>query len=638
MGQALSKLFEEGNIGKMRLKNRFVMAAMGTGYCHPEGYSTPEYIAFMEERAKGGTGLLMTGVTRILSEIGMRPGSMGIYDDKLIPALSEMVRTVKKYDTKIFMQLHHSGTRTSEETKAITPSAPSAVLHFRTGVVPRELSIEEVEHLVWAYGQGARRAQEAGFDGVEVHGGHGYLICQFLSPRANRRTDRYGGSVINRARFPIEIIQEIRRVTGPDFPISFRFSATEYVEGGATVADSLQQVPLFIAAGADALHVSAGADEALQWVTPDFNEPPACLAEFAATVKKISTVPVITVGKLGDPREANRILEEGKADFIALGRPLLADAYIPNKAKSGHVEDILACIYCNNGCTENRLFGRNRCAINPVLGQEMVYSPAPATKKKKVAVIGGGLAGMQAAITSAERGHHVTMYERTGELGGQWIPATIAKPQIGTLTTNLKHQLDKSGAKVMLNHQFKASEAKDFDEIIVATGAAQTLPDIPGIGSPNIVMAWDVLQQKVETAHEVVVVGAGLTGSDTAYFLARQGKHVSLVSSRQILREVERLSKLTLKEKMIQNGVYIYPHAKAESITPKGVNVINDGELTFIKGDTVVIAVGVKADNAIVSQLRAEVPDTPLHVVGDVFKPRTALEAIHEAFKVACEI
>ncbi|MDB5551362.1 MAG: hypothetical protein JWL86_1346, partial [Rhizobium sp.] len=235
MQPTLSKLFEEGAIGKLRLKNRIVMAAMGTGYCHPEGYSTPEYIAFMRERAKGGTGLLMTGVTRILSEIGMRPGSMGIYDDKLIPALAEMVGVVKEYDARIFMQLHHSGTRTSEETKAIIPSAPSAVLHFRTGVVPRALTIGEVEELVYAYGQGARRAQEAGFDGVEVHGGHGYLICQFLSPRANRRTDRYGGSVLNRARFPIEIMQEIRRVTGPDFPISFRVSAKEFVEGGATL-------------------------------------------------------------------------------------------------------------------------------------------------------------------------------------------------------------------------------------------------------------------------------------------------------------------------------------------------------------------------------------------------------------------
>ncbi len=273
----LNKLFQPGRIGSLELKNRIVMAAMGTGYCHHDGYVLDEYIAFMEERAKGGTGLLMTGVTRILSEVGMRPGSMGIYDDKLIPGLKKLTDAVHKHDSKIFMQLHHSGTRTSEETRAVIPSAPSAIVHFRTGVVPRALTLLEIEHLIEAFGQGARRAKDAGFDGVEVHGGHGYLICQFLSPRANRRDDQYGGSVTNRARFPCDIMREIRRVCGPDFPISFRVSATEYVEGGTDLEDTLQQVPLFVEAGADALHVSAGSDEALQWVTPDFNEPPACL-------------------------------------------------------------------------------------------------------------------------------------------------------------------------------------------------------------------------------------------------------------------------------------------------------------------------------------------------------------------------
>ena len=640
MHSNVTKLFEEGAIGKLRLKNRIVMAAMGTGYCHPEGYSTPEYVAFMRERAKGGTGLLTTGVTRILSEIGMRPGSMGIYDDKLIPALRELVDAVHEHDARLFMQLHHSGTRTSEETKAITPSAPSAVLHFRTGVVPRALTIGEIEGLVDAYGQAARRAQDAGFDGVEVHGGHGYLICQFLSPRANRRTDRYGGSVLNRARFPIEIIQEIRRITGPDFPIIFRFSATEYVEGGATLEDSLEQVPHFVAAGADALHVSGGADEALQWVTPDFNEPPACLVQYAAAVKRITSVPVIAVGKLGDPIEANKVLERGDADFVALGRPLLADPYLPAKAKSGAFDDVLQCIYCNNGCTENRLFGRNCCAINPVLGQEMVYKPSAATRRKHVVVVGGGLAGMQTAVTAAERGHRVSLFEKADALGGQWIPATIAKPQIGTLTEYLSRQLARSGADVTLRREIRVDDLQALapDAIVIGTGASQVVPPIPGAVGPNLVMAWDVLHGRTDTRDTVVVIGAGLTGSDTAYYLARRGKRVSLVSSRVILRDVERLSKLTLKEKLIQSGVYIYPHSTAESITPKGVNVINDGELTFIAGETVVIAAGVKPDRDLANQVAERYPDLPQHVIGDCFEPRTALEAIHEGFKVACEI
>jgi 2,4-dienoyl-CoA reductase-like NADH-dependent reductase (Old Yellow Enzyme family)/thioredoxin reductase len=637
--ETLSRLFQPGRIGKLELKNRIVMAAMGTGYCHHEGYVLQEYMAFMEERARGGTGLLMTGVTRVLSDIGMRPGSMGMYDDKLIPALQELTAMVHSHDTRIFMQLHHSGTRTSEETRAITPSAPSAIRHFRTGVTPRALTLPEIRRVVDAYGEAARRAKDAGFDGVEIHGGHGYLICQFLSPRANRRNDEYGGSVGNRARFACDVIREVRRRAGADYPIVFRVSATEYAEGGTTLEDTLEQVKLFVEAGADALHVSAGSDEALQWVTPDFNEPLACLTYLAAAVKKAVSVPVITVGKLGDPVTANQVLEDGIGDFVALGRPLLADPYLPNKAQDGRLDDINRCIYCNNGCTENRLEGRNRCAVNPVLGQEAVYAFRPAAKKKKIVVIGGGLAGMQTATLAAERGHEVFLFEKTGALGGQWIPATAAKPQIGALTRYMTRNLAASGARVHLKAEVDADEVRAMhpDLVVIATGATQTLPDIPGLERTAPMMAWDVLEGTPVPGAEVVIIGAGLTGSDTAYYLARQGRKVSLVNNSQILPYVERLSKLTLKEKLIQRGVYIYPQSRAESVTEHGVNVINDGELTFLRADTVIIAVGVKPANQIALRLAELDPYLPLKVIGDCFDPRTALEAIHEGFKVASE-
>ena len=315
------------------------------------------------------------------------------------------------------------------------------------------------------------------------------------------------------------------------------------------------------------------------------------LTYLAEAVKKITTVPVIAVGKLGDPRVADRVLQDGIADFIAVGRPLLADAYLPNKAREGRFEDIMQCIYCNNGCTENRLLGRNRCAVNPELGMERVYRFEPTRKRKKIVVVGGGLAGMETATIAAQRGHEVHLYERTASLGGQWIPATAAKPQIGTLTENMKHRLAASGAKVHLEHPLDAQGVLALapDLVVVATGAKQSLPDIPGIRGKNIVMAWDVLDGSVQTGQEVVVVGGGLTGSDCAYYLARQGKRVSLINNSQVLVHVERLSKLTLKEKLINNGVFLYPFSKAESITEKGVNVINDGEIVFLKADTVEI-------------------------------------------------
>jgi NADPH-dependent 2,4-dienoyl-CoA reductase/sulfur reductase-like enzyme len=506
-------------------------------------------------------------------------------------------------------------------------------------VVPRALTLPEITRVVDAYGEAARRARDSGFDGVEIHGGHGYLICQFLSPRANRRTDEYGGSARNRAKFACDVIRSVRDRAGADFPIVFRVSATEYAEGGTTLEDTLEQVQLFVDAGADALHVSAGSDEALQWVTPDFNEPLACLTCLAQAVKRVVSVPVIAVGKLGDPVTANQVLEDGIGDFVALGRPLLADPYLPNKAKEGRLDDINMCIYCNNGCTENRLEGRNRCAVNPVLGQEAVYVFRPAGRKKKLVVVGGGLAGMEAATIAAQRGHEVSLYERSGVLGGQWIPATAAKAQIGALTRYMIRNLEASGAKVHLNTALDADQVRGLepDLVVIATGATQTLPSIPGLDRAKLMMAWDVLEGKPVPGNEVVIIGAGLTGSDTAYYLARQGRKVSLVNNSEILPYVERLSKLTLKEKLIRHGVYIYPRSKAESVTEHGVNVINDGELTFLRADTVIIAVGVKPEKDIALALEKLDPYLPVKVIGDCFDPRTALEAIHEGFKVATE-
>jgi pyruvate/2-oxoglutarate dehydrogenase complex dihydrolipoamide dehydrogenase (E3) component len=259
---------------------------------------------------------------------------------------------------------------------------------------------------------------------------------------------------------------------------------------------------------------------------------------------------------------------------------------------------------------------------------------------KKVVVVGGGLAGMEVATIAAERGHEVTLYEKTANLGGQWIPATLAKPQIGTLTENLSWRLARSGAKVVYNRALDAKLIREMkpDETVICTGASQSVPEIFGIERANTVMAWDVLEGRAKVGNEVVVIGAGLTGADTAYYLARQGKKVSLVNNSQILPYVERLSKLTLKEKLIQRGVYIYPNSRAESLTEHGVNVINDGELTFLKADTVVIAVGVKQENGLVKDLKETAPELNVHVIGDCYDPRTALEAIHEGFKVGTEI
>ena len=635
----LSKLFEPGMIGKLKLKNRIVCAAMGTGLCHPEGYTTPQYTAFLSERARGGVGLITTGVTRVVSGVGMRPGSMSIYHDKFIPGLKKMVEVIKSYDTQIFLQLHHPGTRGSEDAPLATV-APSAIPHFKTRVVPKELSVKEIRHLVENYGDAARRAKEAGFDGVEIHGGHGYLICQFLSPRANKRKDDYGGSVINRARFACEILRRVREVVGPDFPISFRVSGDEFVNGGTAIHDTVEQAPLFVNAGADVLHVSAGSGEGLNWTTPNFMNPSGCLTHVAAAIKGVVTVPVITVGKLGDPIIANQILAEGRADFIAMGRPLLADAELPNKARKGELQEIRRCIYCNNGCTHNRLEGRNRCAVNPALGQELEYHLQPAPVKKRIIVVGGGLAGMEAAGILAERGHEVSLYEKTDRLGGQWNIAACVTPELNTLTDYLGRRLERAGVGIIFHKAVDALLIQQTkpDAVVLATGANQRLLDIPGVDGKNVVMANDVLTGKVNVGQEIVVIGGRLVGLETAIYLARQGKKVSIVSRGKIGRDIGRVLKLTLIGELVKHGVYMYPDSLPETITEHGLNILNEGEIMFLKADSIVIAVGSKSEDKLGRELSELIPELETRVIGDCVEPRDALAAIHEGFKAGNEL
>ncbi|MFH1651821.1 MAG: FAD-dependent oxidoreductase [Chloroflexota bacterium] len=634
----LAELFTPGKIGNLTLRNRIVCAAMGTGLCHPEGYTTPQYTAFLTSVARGGAGLIITGVTRVVSDVGMRPGSMGIYHDKFIPGLQTMVKEVQSQGARIFLQLHHPGTRGSEDVPGIPTVAPSALRHPRTGVTPKELSVKDIRDLVERYGEAAARVKQAGFDGVEVHGGHGYLICQFLSPRDNRRTDSYGGSNANRARFAVEIVRRVREVVGPDFPVCFRISGDEFIGGGTTIEDTIEHVHLLVAAGIDAIHVSAGSGGC--WTTPNFMHPPAPLAHLAAAVKKTVKLPVIAVGKLGDPALANRVLAEGQADFIALGRPLLADAELPNKAQRGELDDIRRCLYCCNGCIHNRLEGRNRCAVNPVLGQELAYQPSPAARPRKIMVIGGGLAGMEAAVVLAERGHRVTLCEKTTSLGGQWNVASAVSPDLATITAYLSRKLAKAGVEVCLETpaDVRLVLAKKPDAVVVATGATQRRLDIPGADGAHVVMANDVLTGKAAAGDEVVIIGGRLVGLETARFLAAQGKKVSVVSRRKIARDVARLLKITLLEDMVRYGVNLYADALPEMITAKGIAINYDGEALFLEADTIVIAVGSAADDRLTRELEERAPDLTVRVIGDCVTPRDALTAIHEGFKAGSEL
>ena len=609
-----------------------MMAPMGVGYATELGYVTDRLIAFYEARARGGVGAISTGGAYVVS-IGQTPFKfMGIDDDEKTPGLKKLAHAIKAHGAAAFIQLIMPGAQMYER--------PDTLPHPQIGIPPGERSKEEIGELVELFVQAARRAKEAEFDGVEIHGAHGYLISQFLSPKTNLRTDEYGGSPEKRARFASQIIENIKRRLGQDFPILFRMNGEDYIDGGLTIDQAVLQAPLLVEAGADALSVSAGIFQGFHWQIPTVIQPPGCLSHLAAAVKKVVAVPVITAGKLGDPLIAEQVLREGRADFIAMGRPLLADPELPNKAAEGRLEDIRYCISCNLGCSTKRPPPdlAATCSVNPACGREREYLLQTAPRPKRVMVVGGGLAGMEAARTLAQRGHDVTLYEKEDQLGGQWNIVSSYQPEVAALTRYLSRGLDKAGVKVFLNAKVdrKVVEEANPEVVVVATGAVPVIPEVPGIGGDNVVLAWDVLRDRVKVGKEVVVIGGQTTALEAACLLAEQGKKVSVIGMREVASRVSWFLRWALKERLIQNGVYLYPGTILHSISGRGVSVLDKRQMLFLKADTVVLAAGSRSENELAEQMQGLVLE--LYTVGDAVEPRNSMEAIHEGSKVGREI
>jgi 2,4-dienoyl-CoA reductase-like NADH-dependent reductase (Old Yellow Enzyme family)/thioredoxin reductase len=632
MRKQLTRLFQQGRIGTVEVRNRIAMAPMGVGLSTESGHVTDRLIAFYEARARGGVGYISTGGAYICN-LGKNPiKHQGIWDDDHIPGLRKVASAIKGCGAAAFIQLIMPGADVSER--------PLGIPHPLTGLPPAKRSKEDIENVVELFVQASRRAREAGFNGVEIHGAHGYLISLFLSPKTNPRTDEYGGDTAKRARFACQIIENIKQRIGRDFPIIFRMNGDDYIDGGLTIDEAVIQAPLIVGAGADALSVSASIFQGYHWQIPTMMQPSGCLTHLAAQVKKVVKVPIITAGKLGNPIIAERVLEEGKADFIAMGRPLMADPELPNKAKEGRLEDICPCIYCNLACATKKIPPDfiTSCSVNPICGHELDYVLEPALHPKRVMVIGGGLAGMETARILAQRGHEVSLYEKANVLGGQWNIVSSLESEVAALTRYLARGVEKAGVKVFLGKEIdrKMVEEDKPDAVVVATGAVPRIPEIPGIRGQNVVLAWDVLSGKVEVGQEVVIIGGRATGLETALYLAKQGKKVSVVGVRQIARNVGWFLKWYLKESLINYGVYLYPGTKVHSISDRGVTVIDESQVFFLKADTVVVAAGAEAQNKLAEQLKEVVPE--IYTVGDAVEPRESTEAIHEGFRVGRQI
>ncbi len=634
----LKNLFQPIKIGSLDLNNRIIFLAAANGY-GSEDMVTQRMIDFYVERARGGAGLLTTGIIAP-SSLGMPiPGMLGIYHDRFIPGLRQLTEAVHAQGGKIAAQIGLQYYRAREEGAPTEEVAPSAV-STRRGSSPRELTLEEIQDMVEDFSQGARRARDAGFDAVEFHCGIGYMINRFLSPCTNKRSDQYGGSFENRLRFLLDILHATSRKAGDDFPIICRISGEEFMEGGYGLEDYQKITPILERAGVCCLNTQAGWHECPRPLV-HMSVPRGAFVYIAEGIKKVVNIPVVAAYRINDPILAEDILAQGRADLIGMARPLIADPELPNKAREGRIEDIRPCIACGHCLDTVMERTPMACTVNAQVGREGEWTVERAERPKRVFVIGGGPAGMEAAVVAARRGHDVTLFEKMGQLGGNLIPASVPsyKWEISNFTNYLKTQVGKSGVRLRLGAEIvgKPIVQEKPDVVILATGARSIIPDIPGARGKNVVTAHEVLSGEKNVGRRVIIVGGGMIGSETAEFLAEKGKEVTILEMlERVGADIGRTTRWVILQRLTNAGIRIETRANVVEITDKGVKVKREGGEEFFEGDTVVLAVGLEANKELAQQLEGKVAS--LYPVGDCAEARRIAQAIEEGFRIAREI
>lgn len=664
------KLLKPGKIGNMELRNRMIMPGMGTNLAAADGTVSDVIVNYYARRANGGVGLIITEVCCPEPEGRVIPGEIEITNMGFMPGLSRIPHAVHSGGAKVCLQLAHGGCFASEGVTGVQPKSPSGVGTFQLPEdTPRAMTIDEIKELIQKYALSAQRARQCGFDAVELHGAHGYMPLQFLSAYTNRRTDEYGGSLENRARFALETIRAMKESAGEDFPLIYRLSADEQVPNGITLEEACTFAKWAEEAGADAIHVSAGtwdsrlhnynavmAGEASpegmnlsqgvatsMWVPPNYT-PRGTLVPLAEAVKKYVNIPVIAVCGIS-PEMGEDLLEHNGADFIAIGRQTIADPDYANKIRDKKPEEIRRCLRCNECLGEVMGSKGISCAVNPEAGKEYeAYTTVvPGNANKKVAIIGSGPAGIQAALTASQRGHDVTLFEKDDRLGGAlyYVSAPDFKQDYLDYTNYLIRSIKNSDVKIEMNVKATAQmlQKKGFDTVIVATGANTFIPKIKGTENGNILDPLEVLGGKIPKGNDIIVCGAGLVGCEVSMFLAEKGKKVTMVDMLpEPASELAIYTRWVLNSKLAELGIIVKTNHKINEMTGQYIKCSIDGQKAEFKGDAVICALGLKADRSLLEELRETSTNMEIIPVGDVNQPRKIMQAVHEGFHAARRI
>lgn len=656
-------LFSPIKINKTEIKNRIVYPSMGVWYSM-DGKLNNRYVNYYVERAKGGAGIVTVGPVGI-GEMGLGLAGPSINSDEAIPSFAELAKAIQNYGAKAWIQLFHGGAYVKPiQIMSQQPIAPTSIFSVFSGSQTKEMTLEDIKNVQEAFVRCAERAKQAGFDGVEIIASAGYLICQFLSPLRNQRTDEYGGSFENRIRFVREIIEQMRQRLGPDYPITIRIAGNDYVPGSNTDIETQEFAKVYEKAGVDAISVTGGWHEShVPQLTMEV--PRGGFAYLAQIIKNTVSIPVIASNRIPEPAMAERLLRDGCADMVNLGRVLLADPYWPAKAEAGRPEQIIPCVACLQGCMDELFQLRPvKCMVNPRSGFEGERKINKSSVPKKVMVIGAGPAGLEAACRAAEAGHQVELYEKADHIGGQLRIAGTPphKQELWELIRYYREMLKVHGVKVFLNTEVHLEMIKNNqpDYVIAAEGAEIIVPPIEGIDGDNVFSAWEVLKNNPQLGRKVAIIGGGSVGLETAHFIAEKGtispetlyflfKHDAQTPERlrELLfkgnkevtvfelmpkagKDVGKSTKWELLQSLAKLGVNIITSAKVLTIKDNTLTFEKDGAIQTARFDNIIYATGSKSVRTLADQLATT--RIPFSVIGDSVRPAKIMDAIHEAY------